>query len=61
MVTERISREELYFNVLSVSKPTKVFFIMVMLSSLVASIGVLNNNVALLLARWLLHLSWVRI
>lgn len=49
IAAERISREELYSNVLSVSKPTKIYFIMVMLSSLVASIGVLNNNVAVII------------
>ena len=47
--TERISREELYENVLSLSKLTKVYFVMVVLSSLVASIGVLNNNVAVII------------
>lgn len=30
IAAERISREELYSNVLSVSKPTKIYFIMVM-------------------------------
>lgn len=46
---ERISREELYNNVLSLSKTTKVYFVMVLLSSLVATIGVLNNNVAVII------------
>jgi len=46
---ERISREELYANVLSLSRPTKVYFVMVVLSSFVASIGVLNNNVAVII------------
>lgn len=49
VAAERISREELYSNVLSVSKPTKIYFIMVILSALVASIGVLNNNVAVII------------
>ena len=49
IAAERISREELYENVLSVSKPTKIYFIMVILSSFVASIGVLNNNVAVII------------
>ena len=49
VAAERISREELYANVLSVSKPTKIYFLMVILSSLVASIGVLNNNVAVII------------
>lgn len=49
IAAERISREELYSNVLSVSKPTKIYFIMVILSALVASIGVLNNNVAVII------------
>lgn len=48
-LTERISREELYTNVLSLSKPTKIYFLMVILSSFVASIGVLNNNVAVII------------
>ncbi|HOI40767.1 MAG TPA: TIGR00341 family protein [Methanobacterium sp.] len=47
--SERISREELYTNVRSISKPTRVYFVMVILSSLVASIGVLNNNVAVII------------
>lgn len=49
VAAKRISREELYANVLSVSKPTKIYFLMVILSSLVASIGVLNNNVAVII------------
>jgi uncharacterized hydrophobic protein (TIGR00341 family) len=49
VAADRISREELYANVLSVSKPTKIYFLMVILSSLVASIGVLNNNVAVII------------
>jgi len=49
VAAERISREELYANVLSVSKPTKIYFLMAILSSLVASIGVLNNNVAVII------------
>lgn len=49
IAAERISREELYANVLSVSKPTKIYFILVILSSFVASIGVLNNNVAVII------------
>lgn len=49
IAAERISREELYANVLSLSKPTKIYFILVILSSFVASIGVLNNNVAVII------------
>jgi len=47
--TERISREELHANVMSLSKPTKVYFVMVVLSSFVASIGVLNDNVIVII------------
>ncbi|BDZ66759.1 TIGR00341 family protein [Methanobacterium ferruginis] len=47
--TERISREELHANVMSLSKPTKVYFVMVVLSSFVASIGVLTDNVAVII------------
>ena len=46
---ERISREELYDKVFSLSKPSNVFLVMMILSSFVASIGVLNNNVAVII------------
>jgi len=45
----RISREELYENVMALSKATKVYFVMVILSSFVASIGVLTDNVAVII------------
>jgi uncharacterized hydrophobic protein (TIGR00341 family) len=45
----RISREELYHDVVDSSKITKIFFIMVILSSVVAAIGLLRSNVAIII------------
>ncbi|MDY6838454.1 MAG: TIGR00341 family protein [Thermodesulfobacteriota bacterium] len=45
----RISREELYHDVLDVTQFSKVFFVMVVLSSLVAAIGILRDNVAIII------------
>jgi uncharacterized hydrophobic protein (TIGR00341 family) len=43
----RISREELYNDVEDSTKITKIYFIMVALSSIVAAIGLLRSNVAI--------------
>jgi hypothetical protein len=46
---DRISREELYANIADSAKITKVFLIMVVLSSIVAAIGLLRGNVAVII------------
>jgi uncharacterized hydrophobic protein (TIGR00341 family) len=46
---DRISREELYADIADSAKITKVFFIMVALSSVVAAIGLLRGNVAVII------------
>jgi uncharacterized hydrophobic protein (TIGR00341 family) len=45
----RISREELYNDIADSAKITKVFIIMVALSSIVAAIGLLRSNVAIII------------
>lgn len=45
----RISREELYNDIVDSAKITKVYLIMVALSSIVAAIGLLHNNVAIII------------
>ena len=45
----RISREELYNDVADSAKITKIYLIMVGLSSIVAAIGLLRNNVAIII------------
>ena len=45
----RISREELYNDIADSSKITKVFIIMVALSSIVAAIGLMRGNVAVII------------
>ena len=45
----RISREELYHDVADSAKITRFFFIMVILSSIVAAIGLLRSNVAIII------------
>jgi uncharacterized hydrophobic protein (TIGR00341 family) len=46
---ERISREELHQDLEEAAKPTKIYIAMIVLSSIVAAIGVLNNNVAVII------------
>jgi uncharacterized hydrophobic protein (TIGR00341 family) len=46
---ERISREELYADIEATTRLTKVFVVMVALSSIVAAIGILKNNVAVII------------
>ena len=46
---DRISREELYADIADSAKITKVFLIMVALSSVVAAIGLLRSNVAIII------------
>ncbi len=47
--TERISREELYASVKDTAKVSKAYVAMIMLSSVVASIGILGNDVAVII------------
>jgi uncharacterized hydrophobic protein (TIGR00341 family) len=46
---KRISREELHQDLEEAAKPTKIYIAMIVLSSIVAAIGVLNNNVAVII------------
>ncbi len=45
----RLSRHEIYSNISDLAKLSKVYVIMVILSAIVAAIGVLNNNVAVII------------
>jgi uncharacterized hydrophobic protein (TIGR00341 family) len=45
----RISREELYHDIQDVTQFSRVYLIMVILSSLVAAIGVMRDNVAIII------------
>jgi uncharacterized hydrophobic protein (TIGR00341 family) len=45
----RVSREELYTQIAATSKLSLSFFIMVVLSAIVTAIGLLNNNVAVVI------------
>lgn len=46
---ERISREELYANVQAMARLNRVYLGMVVLSTIVAAAGLLNNNVAVII------------
>jgi uncharacterized hydrophobic protein (TIGR00341 family) len=46
---ERIHREELYEAITDVTKLSKVYMVMVVLSSLVATIGIIRNNIAIII------------
>jgi len=45
----RISREELYSDIVDSTKLSKIFVLMVILSTVVAAIGLLKNNVAVII------------
>lgn len=45
----RVSREELYTQISATSKLSFSYFVMVVLSAIVAAIGLLNNNVAVII------------
>ena len=45
----RLSRHELYANLSDISKLSGIFILMVILSAIVSAIGVLNNNVAVII------------
>lgn len=47
--SERVSREELYAQVSAMAKLSRIFLAMVVLSTLVAAIGIVNNNVAVVI------------
>ncbi len=47
---ERVSREEIYTKIREMSSLNMVYLLMVILSSFVAAIGVMNNNVAIIIA-----------
>lgn len=47
--TERINREELYNSIKDTVRPTRVYFAMVSLSTVVAAIGIMTNNVAVVI------------
>lgn len=47
--TKRISREELYADIIQTSKISKIYILMVVISSLVASIGLMRDNVAMII------------
>lgn len=46
---ERVHREELYEDITDVTKLSKVYVVMVILSSLVATIGIIRNNIAIII------------
>jgi uncharacterized hydrophobic protein (TIGR00341 family) len=45
----RVSREELYTQITDTSKPSRAYFAMVLLSTVVAAIGLINNNTAVVI------------
>ncbi|WP_414470372.1 TIGR00341 family protein [Methanobacterium sp. ACI-7] len=45
----RLSRHEIYANISDMAKLSNIFILMVILSSIVAAIGVVNNNVAVII------------
>ena len=48
-LVNRLSRHEIYADISDIAQLSKVFIIMVILSSIVGAIGVLNNNVAVII------------
>jgi uncharacterized hydrophobic protein (TIGR00341 family) len=46
---DRLSREELYADIEESARLTKVYGVLVLLSSVVASIGLLNNNISIII------------
>ena len=49
---ERIGREELYEDIKSGARLSRVYMAMVLLSTIVASIGLYYNSVAMIIGRW---------
>lgn len=48
-ISSRISREELYADIIGSTKTSKVYIIFVILSTIVAAIGLLHDNVAVII------------
>ncbi len=48
-LVNRLSRHEIYADISDITQLSKIFIIMVILSSIVGAIGVLNNNVAVII------------
>lgn len=48
-LVDRLSRQEIYADISDMSRLSRVYIVMIVLSSLVAAIGVLNNNVAVII------------
>lgn len=48
-VSSRISREELYADIVGSTKTTNIYIVFVVLSTIVAAIGLLHNNVAVII------------
>ena len=48
-LVDRLSRQEIYADISDISRVSNVYIVMIILSSLVAAIGVLNNNVAVII------------
>lgn len=48
-LVNRLSRHEIYADISDITQLSNVFIIMVILSSIVAAIGILNNNVAVII------------
>ena len=48
-LVDRLSRQEIYADISDISRISNVYIVMIILSSLVAAIGVLNNNVAVII------------
>lgn len=45
----RLSRHEIYANISDIAKLSNIFILMVILSAIVVAIGILNNNVAIII------------
>ena len=48
-LVNRLSRHEIYADISDITQLSNVFIVMVILSSIVAAIGILNNNVAVII------------
>ena len=46
---ERVNREELYNSIRDMARPTKVYFALASLSTVVAAIGIINNNLSVVI------------
>ncbi|MGC9516666.1 MAG: TIGR00341 family protein [Methanomicrobiales archaeon] len=48
-LADRLSRQEIYSDVSDISRTSNIYIVLIILSSIVGSIGVLNNNVAVII------------